>query len=182
MLPEHSVISLPWTNMVAVRVYWNTDLFLSIVLLNYGTFQFCSCCHIFLHKPGWFLALQWHPKFYVCHYLTMVAESCDILSIVLPYFSLWSYTWLEDLPSNRHRQYCMRNRGFGSAGGVRRDATSLCMPPHTTLGLFMWLCCASLYWYCSFGSLYSPPSLVTPVINCGFLHPVCLLKAAAWCI
>jgi len=27
---------------------------------------------------------------------------------------------------------------------------------YALLGLFMWLCCASLYWYCSFGSLSIP--------------------------
>jgi len=29
------------------------------------------------------------------------------LSTVLPYFSSWSCTCHEDLPSNRHRQYCV---------------------------------------------------------------------------
>jgi hypothetical protein len=35
------------------------------------------------------------------------------------------------------------------SGGVQHH----CSCHHTLLGLFMWLCCASLYWYCSFGSL-----------------------------
>lgn len=148
-------MSLPWTNIVAIRMYWNTDLFLQVVLLKYGTFQLCSCYHLFLHKPRWFLALQWHPKFCVCQYLTMVAESCDILSTVLPYFCLWSYTCHEDLPSNRHRQYCLRNHGFGSAVGVRRDATSLFMPPHPSGPVCMVMLCQSIL-YSSFGSLCIP--------------------------
>lgn len=154
MVPEHSVMSLTWTNIVAVRMCWNTDLFLPIVVLNYGTFHLRFCCHLFLHKPWWFLALQWHPKFCVYQYLTMVAESCEILSTVLPYFSLWSYICHEDLPSNRHRQYCMWNRGFGSAGGVRSDAASLFMAPHPSGPV---LCgYAAPLWYCSFGSLCIP--------------------------
>jgi hypothetical protein len=99
MLPEHSAMSLPWTNIVAVRMHWNTDLSLPVVLSNYGNFHLRSCCHLFLHKTWWFPALQWHPKFCLYQYLTVVAESCDILSIVLPYVSLWSYACHEDLSS-----------------------------------------------------------------------------------
>jgi len=104
------------------------------------------------------------------------------LSTVLPYFSSWSCTCHEDLPSNRHRQYCVRNHDFGSAGGVRRDATSLCMPLRPSGPVYVVMLCQSVlilqFWF----PQYSPPSLVTPVINCGFLHPLCLLKAVAWCM
>jgi hypothetical protein len=141
VLLEHSVMSLPWTNIVAVRIYWNTDLFLPIVLLNYGTFQLCSCCHLFLHKPWWFVAFKWHPKFCVYQYLTMVAESCYILSTFLSYCCLWSYTCHDDLSSNRHRQHCMRSHGFGSTGGVRRDPTSLFMPPHPSGPVYLVMLC-----------------------------------------
>lgn len=150
-------MSLPWTNVVAVRIflkYWSV---------------FASCAFKLWHllvtlllsfisaQPLMVSSFTVTSKVLCLPVLTVLAEICDIFSAVLPYFSLWSYTCHEDLPSNRHRQYCMRNHGFGNAGGVRRDATSLCMPPHPSGPVYMVMLCHSVlilqFWFPLFSLL-----------------------------